>query len=421
MTTKEGEKLHHLFGSSTAKIWSNCYGWAALTEQANQQRIDAGLPPEAPGEAADIGTASHIAILERRFVSEIDHLRNGTPINTKYDDIPNIPEDVSEEAEEFTSTIMEELLEGIVTGKQIYIEKKLMYDESQDAGGTADLVAIYLNDKAEVVLAVADLKTGRVQVEADSEQNLFLLAAAFKKLENTKFKPSHFVSAIYQTTSTPKFKKHVFTKSDVAKAIKRYDKALVEAKKEKPKFKVGSWCEYCKVKARCKEFAKHVDETMEMKVALAGKLPQVEELDDEQLRKIFLFGDVVEDYLKAVRVHAMKRFTIGRPIPGLKVVEGRSNRAWVNPEQAITVLEAHGLEASVKKIKGLGEIEKLLKASGKSKLEIAEIMASLTAKPPAKHKVTSVDDPRPEVIVNSAQLLDELDKAEEEFEDRSDF
>lgn len=417
--TAEGEKLHHLYGGSTAKIWRNCYGWAALTKQAEQERIDAGLPAEETNQAAIAGSAAHIGVLERRFVAGIKHLQDGTPVNVSYDDIPDFPPDGAVIAEDFFNTVFNEVLEGIVTGKQIYVEKKLMFDEEQDSGGTADIVVLYYNDKAQLVAVIGDLKTGRIQVTADSEQLLFYLTTVYKKMQEKGKDVGEFIGFIYQPTTEPAFSSNKFSKSDILRAAKAYDKAIVESKKEKPKFKVGDWCEYCKVKPRCKTFNQHVDKQLEQAVNKHNKLPPIEEVSDEILYNIFTYGDLIEDYISSVRKHIVMRFAAGRPVPGLKLVAGVSKRRWKDDQEVITKMRKLGVPATKEKALGIGAIEAGLKAKGLTKMEIKDIVDPLVVKPPAPLKVTTIEDKRPAVIMQDASAL--LEGLDDDIEERSDF
>ncbi len=139
MTTKE----HEIFGGSSVKYWLNCFGWASRIQN---------LPEDLPGEAALRGTALHTGVLELKLRQELDNKLYGTVVNPDYSTIPNWPEEGEELAEEFWKYFWTEILEEFVTGKTIYIEKKLMLFSDLGSGGTADVIVIWYNDKGKLVL-----------------------------------------------------------------------------------------------------------------------------------------------------------------------------------------------------------------------------------------------------------------------------
>lgn len=399
------EKLHHLYGGSSAKYWSVCYGWAALTSQ---------LPHTPAGAAADRGTALHEGILERKTRAEVDHRTKGTPIVLDYTNIEGWPDDGPQMAEEFWQAIWVNALEQFITGKQVYIEKKLMLSEEQDAGGTADLVILYYNDKAQLCGVIGDLKTGYHRVEPSEEQILFYLAALYLRVKEKGKEIDVFKGFIYQPSHTEPYTEHTFTKAAVLKAVTKYEKAIAESKKPKPKFKAGDHCKWCKAQPVCKEYSKYLSKQMDLAV-IDTKLAEVEMLPDDTLRNIFLYGDKIEEYISAVRKHIISRFALGKPIEGLKLVAGVSKRKWKDEMLAEESLKALGLEATTKKMMGITSVESMLKNMGLDKKAVAEVMYPLTIKPDAPPKVTTLEDKREAITLDSGvNLLIGLDDSDNE-------
>ena len=372
-------------------MWSQCQGWAAEI---------AKLPPEPPGPAAIKGTALHYGILERKCQAEIDYRLKGTPVNVSYDDIPDWPEDGHLMADDFWHLLWTRVLEEILTGKHVYLEKKVMLFPNKDAGGTADVVVLYRNDKGETVLVVGDIKTGYHRVEPDEDQLQFYLGAAYLRAKDKGLEVDAFRSFIYQPTHTEHFTEAKFTKKQILSAIKRYEKAIMGAESGKPKYKAGEHCRFCQAQATCKAYNKHLSEKMDLE-APAATLPQVEVLSDETLLKLFCAADQIEGYLSEVRKHIIKRFTDNNPVPGLKVVAGVAKRKWIDRTIARDVLVQAGIDPVVEDIIGLGAAEKLLKAKGKKKEEIDAIMYTITEKPPCPPKVVLESDKRPAISLDN--------------------
>lgn len=389
-------KVHHLYGGSTAKYWSNCYGWAALVST---------LPSQPAGQAAIKGTALHTGVLERKAIAEIEYLRTGKKTEVKYDDIPAWPLEGEELANQFWQAMWVNVLEEFLTGKVVYIEKKLMFSEEQDSGGTADVVVLYHNDKGKLVGVIGDLKTGYHRVEPSEEQLLFYLAALYLRFKEKSGKEvEEFKSFIYQPSHSEPYTEHTFSKATVMKAIKKYEKAILESKKPKPKFKTGDWCKWCRAQAVCKAYSDHLGKQMDLAVA-ESKLPAVEHLPDETLRNIFMYGDQIENYISSVRKHIIHRFTVGEPIEGLKVIAGVSKRRWKDEVTAEITLKDAGINPMTEKLLGITAVEAMLKNTGLSKEQIAYTMSTITEKPAPAPKVVSADDPRPAIELSRENLL----------------
>jgi len=405
MTT---EKAHHLYGGSSADIWVNCPGWASLVKD---------LPPEAAGVHAERGTALHKGVLEVKTHTEIQHRIKGTPLEFDYSSIPNWPEEGPDLADEFWSLIWERVLEQFITGKTIFIEKKLMLFPELDCGGTADFIALFYNDKGKFVAVLGDCKFGKVRVSPDKEQLKFYLTALNRAVKAKGRSIDEFRSFVYQPSHSEVFTEHKFTKSEIEKAEVKYEKAIIESKKENPKFKVGSHCEYCKAQGKCITYNKHLDTQMEIMV-LRNKtevsLAPAETLSDESLAKIALFGEKITKYIKNVKGEVMQRFLNGKPVAGLKIVESRSNRIFRNEAQVIDEMQKLGINPfKDPEIKGLGAMENSLVQIGYKKADAKKVIDSFTDKPYGKPKITTADDPKPDYIFKDASsLLDSFDDSE---------
>lgn len=405
MEKEDIEKARHLYSGSVAKYWANCHGWASLA---------ATTPSEEAGIEAIRGTALHTGILERKVRAEIEFLLNGKEIPSNevlYADIPNWPEDGPELAEAFWQAFFKNVLEEIITGKTIYIEHKLFLSEELDAGGTADVVVIYRNDKNQVVLVVGDLKTGYREVKPTDEQLLFYLSAGNELAQKKGLTIDVFKAFIFQPTDSEAYSEHIFSKSKIGSATKRYFQAIAQSKKEDPKFKVGDWCRFCRVQASCKTYNKYLDRQLE--VVPTNGLPSVETLPDETLVNIWLHSDRIEGYLSAVKKHIIRRFREGRPLSGLKLVDGVAKRRWRNEETTKEVLRAAGIDPVIESVVNLGEAEKRLKNGGHSKKDIDSIMYTLTDKPKPPPKLVVESDPRPAIDIVDKDLLVGYDEVSE--------
>lgn len=409
MTIENSEKDHNLYGGSSADIWPNCYGWASLVKD---------LPPDPPTEHTLRGTALHTGVLEIKTKTEIDYRLTGIELKFDYSGIENWPAEGPELADEYWNYIWTEVLEQFVTGKTIYIEKKLMLFPELDSGGTGDFIVLYYSDKGKLIAHVNDCKFGKVRVTPDKEQLKFYLVALNKLIREKGKQIDEFHSSVYQPNHTEqKFTTHKFTKNEIERAEAKYEKAIIESKKDNPKFKVGEWCTYCKAQGRCTTYKKHLDKEMELMVIRNREevsLTPIETLSDESLMKIALFGEKVTKYIKNVKKEVMMRFLNGKPVAGLKIIEGRSNRIFKDEAHVIAEMQKLGVNPFKEpEIKGLGAMEKELISIGNKKADAAKIVDSFTEKPQGKPKITTIDDPKPDYLFTTAvSLLEDYDDSE---------
>jgi len=402
------EKQHHLYGGSSAFNWVNCQGWASLVKD---------LPPEPPSVHAARGTALHTGVLEVKTKGEIDHRLTGKDLIFDYSSIEGWPQEGSELAEEFWALVWERVLEQFITGKTIQIEQKLMLFPELDCGGTADFVVLYYSDKGKLVAVLGDCKFGKIRVEPDEEQLKFYLTALNKIVREKGKQIDEFRSFVYQPQHHDVFTEHKFTKSEIEKAESRYEKAIIESKKENPKFKVGDWCTYCKAQGKCLTYKKHLDKEMDMMIIRQEtkvSFAPVETLSDEALAKITLFGDKVTKYISKVKHEVLVRFMNGQKVQGLKVIEGRANRKFKDEAHVAEEMQKLGVNPYKEpEIKGLGAMEAELVQLKFKKSEAKQIVDSFCEKPYGKPKITSSDSDKPDYqFDNCISLFDELEDSE---------
>jgi hypothetical protein len=290
-------------------------------------RLSAQVPYQESGEAAKIGTAIH-ALAEHCYKTD------SAPITFLGKDFEGIT--MNEENCDFAQQhlqaiwdIEEELGKGTVS-----VEKFLPYQESPvyKIGGTADVIGI---SKEKRKLIIADLKTGRGYVDAESEQlKLYALAAMESE-------------GLYQDIDTVELwiiqphhgevRKHSMTTQELVDwehyiLTPAIENALNPAFPPVPS---DSACQYCAAKTICPAQANMVE--------VVHSAPPVEVLTEEQISVLLTKFDMVEDYIKAVRDHALKRMEKGAVIAGWQLAPKRALRSWTSEDEAIKQLLFLGL------------------------------------------------------------------------------
>ncbi|HEX5555315.1 MAG TPA: DUF2800 domain-containing protein, partial [Chitinophagaceae bacterium] len=119
-------------------------------------------------------------------------------------------------------------------------------------------------------------------------------------------------------------------------------------------------------------------------------------LDDEDISDILNRAKEFENWLKSVGDYALATaVNDGKKWPGLKLVEGRSNRVITEPDSVAKRLEALSYSQEQiwnKKIKGITDLEKLL-----GKKEFAAELGKWVVKPTGKPTLVPESDKREEL------------------------
>jgi hypothetical protein len=119
-------------------------------------------------------------------------------------------------------------------------------------------------------------------------------------------------------------------------------------------------------------------------------------LTDQQLRKALESKKLIVSWLDAVESLVSERLESGKSFEGFKMVEGRSNRAWIDDDRAASALsDLLGLDAFEHKLLSVAKAEK---AVGKGNKEIID---SLSTKPQGTPTLVPESDKRPSCIVSA--------------------
>lgn len=379
------DPVHAKLAPSSMKMFKNCYA-SLLTPT---------IPiPELASPYAQEGTNAHELFASGAAIM----LKHG--LEAALAELPNIPVDKDEEMLEHITSLLvhcDKLIKAI--GKDcilsILIEKKVNF--SKHIYGTIDFGILYVKDNKKKIYAL-DLKYGK-GVAVPAKDNEQLLTYVLSIIESENWDATEAVLAIYQ----PRNREHSEEPLDtytidgayIKKAranLKRFETMALKVLNgtKKPKEKVGEWCMFCKRKAVCKQYAK--DAAVPGLIALdkAPPLKKASELTDEQLNLVLKNADKIKSFIKAVEEYVAGRCATGKPLPGWKLIAGRSVRKWLeNTSEVAVYLMKQGIENPYKNVLiGIGEAEKQL---GKNKA----LLEPVTIKAVPKAKLVEESDPRP--------------------------
>lgn len=286
---------------------------------------------------------------------------------------------------------------------------------------TVDLQAIWpgMFGKADVAivsgrtLVILDAKFGRIQVEASTPQ---LRAYALGLLAEFDYLEFDTVVCIIAQPFIGHFDEVRYTPAELAAwAAEVLVPALTEAYGPAPRFNPSpDTCRFCRARAVCAvRKAVHYDAV----AVLLDEAPEVSLLTPDEVARLLPAFANFEAYIDDVKDYAIRELCSGRPIPGHKLVEGRSIRKWQNPaatpaELAVALHEkrpelapadALALVTTVAPV-NLTTAEKLL---GKSH----PVFQRLTVKPQGRPMLAPESDSRPAYFPGAA-VIDALDAIE---------
>jgi len=300
--------------------------WIACPASA---RLSSLMPYVEGGDAAKMGTAIH-ALAEHCYKRDLDPM---TFVGKEFDQL-TMTEENCDFAKQYLDAIFN-IYNEVEWACEGEVEKFLPYQDTPayKCGGTADFIGISTSWRK---LIIADLKTGRGYVDADSEQlKLYALAA----MESNGL--YHDIDTIELQIIQPhhgEVRKHTMTTQELVDwehyvLTPAIENALNPAFPPVPS---DSACQYCPAKTICPAQA-NIVETVHVS-------PPVEMLTEEQISVLLTKFDMVEDYIKAVRDHALKRMESGSVIDGWQLAPKRALRSWTKESEVVPALLGLGLK-----------------------------------------------------------------------------
>jgi hypothetical protein len=280
----------------------------------------------------------------------------------------------------------------------LVLESELDYSEYVPEGfGTADAVVI-----SDGEMNVIDLKYGKgVAVSAleNPQGRLYGLGALIK------YSFLYPIEKVSVTIVQPRLDsisiEYLPADELIAWAEDFVKPRAVKAFAGEGEFVTGEHCRFCKVSAVCRARA---EEALSL---LAHDFEQPPVLSDEEIPAILEILDKAEAWIKDIRAYAYGKALEGHEWEGFKLVEGRSNRVYMDDEMVADALYKNGWEEDAiyeKKLKGLTAMEKLL-----GKKLFTDLLGSLVVKPKGKPTLVPVSDRRDAIGNADLEMLLEGD------------
>ncbi len=400
--------VHALLSASSSKQWLHCPPSIRL-----QQNF-----PNVSSVYAEEGTFAH-EVCEYKVKKYLKE-RVKRPQSEEYD--TEEIEQITDVYAEFVISIIEEM-KANGCEPLAFVEERVNYSHIAPSGfGTADMLIIGKDADGRGLLHVCDFKTGKgVFVDADHNSQMMLYAlgglAAYGFLYDIENVRMSIIQPRLDNISTFECSRQEL--EDWGESIKPIAKLAYEGKGEQHP---GDWCRFCRAKPVCKACADEAlalcrEDFLDLD---AGAFDTAEESDmtapyeaDTQtavfkqpglipiaeLAEILPTLNRISSWIEAVFAFVSgEAINHGVPIPGYKVVEGRSKRIFTDTKAVVDTAVQNGYTDLYKQtLISLTEFEKMM---GKKKFN--ELLGEYVAKPPGKLALVPESDPREPVDLTAA-------------------
>ena len=377
--------IHAKLSASGAKKWLACPGSVVLESR---------FPDEGSAYAAE-GTAAH-SLGEAKIRLAVKELTNA-----KYQKaIKGLA--ITEEMEGYTDGYRDFVLERFNAARaktpdaKLLLEQRLDFSEYVPEGfGTGDCVIVAAHE-----LEIIDLKYGAgVVVSAEGNPQLRLYALGALEAWDMLYGIDTIAMIIYQPR-----RDNISTETVSAAELLEWGEAVREkarlANSGTEDCFAGSHCDegFCKARPICRAYA----DSCNSLAALDFKRPA--SLSLEEIAETLDLSARLVKWAELVKAYAAELALSGVEVPGYKLVEGRSSRAYALDDDAIMqmLLKADYAqeEITVTKLRTVADMEKTI-----GKAAFSEILADVVVKTPGAPTLVPITDKRP--AINSAAAAKE--------------
>ena len=364
---------HALLSASSAHRWLACTPSPRLEQEFE----------DSSGEAAAEGTAAH-ALAEHKLRKALG-FHSKKPIS-KYDS-----GEMEEHTDGYVGFVQEQiaLAKGNCQDPIVLIEQRLDFSKYVPEGfGTGDCVIV-----ADGMLHIIDFKYGQgVLVSAEENPQMKLYAIGALELFDAIYDISEVSMTVYQPrreniSTFSMLKEDLYQWAD--EVLKPIAKLAFDGDGE---YRSGEWCRFCKAAIKCRARA---EENLSL-ARFEFALPPI--LTDEDIEEILAKLDDLTSWANDIRAYALSAaINQGKEWAGFKLVEGRSNRKYIDEEAVASAAKAAGYHDIYRQsLIPLSEMERLL---GKGKFQ--EILGELIIKPSGKPTLVPITDKRPAIKISA--------------------
>lgn len=381
-------KDHAKLSASGSSKWLNCPG--SIKAES--------IYPNSQSEYAEEGTLAHelADLCLKNKQDTIEYIDRTISCESNGKTISII---VSEEMAKFVQEYLDYVRSFETIDTQLFTEDRVDFSNVVPEGfGTMDAGIL---DYKKRKMHIFDLKYGMIEVLAENNtQGLLYCVGILNELEWMEAIDSFTIHIVQPRKFN--YSSWEISIEDLKKFMEEAKIKAEEALKENPKRIPGEkQCMFCKANGDCPALEKLTFDTVENYFENIEDEEKIDKIPEEKLKKILDNKSLIEKFLKQVEANVLNRLKEGKSFKGYKLVQGKSNRKWID-EAEEKLNELLGEKAYEKSLIGITAAEKLLKK---------DVVNELTYKPDGQLLIANEDDPRPAV----KPILDEFEDLTEEL------
>ena len=352
---------------------SSSYRWLACPPSA----LECAKLPDVQSDFAKQGTEAH-ALCEYKVKKALGEKgTDPTQSLTTFD----------EEMAECTDAYAQFVLESLAAAKTVcpdplvLVEQRLDFSRWVPEGfGTGDCLIV-----ADDTLIVIDYKHG-LGVLVDAEKNPQMMCYALGALD--LFDGIYDIRQVSMTIFQPR-RENVSTCTLTKEELLQWADTVLKPAAElaaqgKGAYKAGDHCRFCKIRATCRKRAEYNLELAKYDFAMPSTL------EDREVEAVLAKADELVSWVGDLKDYALQQALSGKAWAGWKLVEGRSNRRYVDDDAVAAKVEEAGYSPYEKKLMGITALTRLL---GKRRFD--ELLSGLIEKPQGKPVLVPESDKRP--------------------------
>jgi len=371
---------HAKLSASGASRWINCPG---------SVRMEEGFPDKGSDYAKEGTQAHELAELVLRYNNgEISKRTFNSRLGKiKKKDFYN--QEMMDYVEDYVHSVWEivNVVKVLCKDPEILFEQRLDFSDYVPGGfGTGDVVLV-----ADGELHIIDLKYGKgvgVSAEGNPQLRLYGLGAylEYEAVYDIEKVVTHIIQPRLDTSSS----EEISVSELLMWADTVVEPAALLAEAGKGELRTGDHCRWCKAKAICRLRA---EENLEL---TKFDFKSSDKLEDSEIGEILRRAEELNAWAKDVVDYAFNEaVNCGKKWEGWKLVEGRSNRKYINEAEVVKALKAKGFDEAIlfeRKMLGVTALERVV---GKKVFTMA--LGDLVEKPPGKPVLVKESDKRQEL------------------------
>ena len=371
--------VHAKLSASGAKRWMSCTPSAQLETQFKDEGSSYASEGTFAHELAELLINYNLRNIKKSaFEKKLEILKGNEFFS----------EELHDYIADYARTVYEFVNEAraVCSDAAVFTEQHLDFSKYVPEGfGTGDVVII-----ADGELHVIDLKYGKgvgVSAEENPQLRMYGLGAV------SNFGMLYDIERVRMTIIQPRLD-NTTSETLSVEALEKWGNDVVKplaalAIDGKGEFKPGDHCRFCKARKTCRARAEE-----NLKLA-AYEFKEAPTLSDEEIAEILGAAEKLSAWVLDIQEYVLAQALDGKKFPGWKLVEGRSNRKYLDEIKVAEALIAAGFDEAVlyeKKLYGITAMEKIT-----GKKVFADALKDLIIKPQGKPVLVAESDRRPEI------------------------